>query len=180
MLRSHGSILAFLSADDTVEPNYLSNTASMLSGSGGDIVYTDLRLFGGECRYISFRDCAINSIGRNNFIHGGALFRRNVFEVVGGFDPALDKLGFEDWDFWLSAFEHGFAAVYAADTSYNWRRHASSRHKMALARDLSARRYIERKHRGLVEREPRRRVIAWHARSALSHSRLGSVVRRLK
>ena len=38
-----------------------------------------------------------------NFIDACALFRKRVWEDVGGYDEHPPHIGWEDWDFWLRA-----------------------------------------------------------------------------
>ena len=49
------------------------------------------------------------------------LMRREVFEQIGGFDPAFR--GYEDWDFWLSAVERGWRGVRVDEITFEYRRH---------------------------------------------------------
>jgi GT2 family glycosyltransferase len=53
-----------------------------------------------------------------------SVVRRDVFEAVGGFDASLP--GYEDWDFYLGALEHGWNGRRVPEVVLDYRRHASS------------------------------------------------------
>ena len=51
--------------------------------------------------------------------------RREVFEAVGGFDPALP--GYEDWDLYLGALEQAGRGRRVPEVVLDYRRHETSR-----------------------------------------------------
>ena len=55
-----------------------------------------------------------------NFIDACALFRKRVWEDVGGYDEHMPHMGWEDWDFWLRA------AVDGAGDSFTCRKSPST------------------------------------------------------
>jgi glycosyltransferase involved in cell wall biosynthesis len=52
------------------------------------------------------------------------LMRRELFEEVGGFDPEFR--GYEDWEFWLNALEHGWRGRRVDEITFEYRRHGQS------------------------------------------------------
>lgn len=51
-----------------------------------------------------------------NYIVIGAMFRKDLFTIVGGFDPAFEVL--EDWDLWRSMIERGAVVQEVPDAIY--------------------------------------------------------------
>jgi glycosyltransferase involved in cell wall biosynthesis len=52
------------------------------------------------------------------------LMRRELFEQVGGFDPAFS--GYEDWEFWLHALELGWHGLRVDEVTFEYRRHGAT------------------------------------------------------
>ena len=72
---------------------------------------TNIECFGMETEQwaaVSFdREQEVNG----NFIGYMALYQREVFEEVGGYDESPELRGCEDWNFWVSACRLGFIAA---------------------------------------------------------------------
>ena len=58
---------------------------------------------------------------RRNYIHVSALYRRSVWEQNCGYDVTMLLQGFEDWDFWLGALEHGWQFAYVPEIFFDYR-----------------------------------------------------------
>jgi glycosyltransferase involved in cell wall biosynthesis len=100
--------------------------------------------------YDPYRLLFRNSIGPTT------LMRRELFDAVGGYDPAFS--GYEDWEFWLHALELGWRGRRVEGVTFYYRRHGSSRHSGARRRYRAAYRQLRRKHAQLYAREGRRRL----------------------
>src|SRR5262249_51800605 len=80
-----------------------------------------------------------------NVCEAGSLIRRRVFEAGVRFDENM-KLGFEDWDFWLSAVEHGFKGRHLPESGFQYRKRPESMVKNSTRNQAELRAYMERKH----------------------------------
>ncbi|MCC6661084.1 MAG: glycosyltransferase family 2 protein [Phycisphaerales bacterium] len=153
---AHGAdspYLAFLDADDTVEPRFATALAAALGGApGASHAYCHERIVGlheGQWRVPEWDPLLLMV---TNLHPVTALVRRECFERVGGFDESLSR-GYEDWDLWLKFAERGWRGVRVPEMLFNWNRHspvtmvtgAASRHE-ALFRDLMSR-HAEMYHR---------------------------------
>lgn len=78
------------------------------------------------------------------------LIRRQLFEDVGGFDPAF--AGYEDWEFWLHALELGWRGRRVEEVTLLYRRHGPARHLGARPHYRASFRQIRRKHSALYGR----------------------------
>jgi glycosyltransferase involved in cell wall biosynthesis len=56
-----------------------------------------------------------------HIIGATALMRRELFEDVGGFDPAFSR--YEDWEFWVNALAHGWRGEKVEEVVLFYRRH---------------------------------------------------------
>ncbi|HSZ12424.1 MAG TPA: glycosyltransferase family 2 protein [Solirubrobacteraceae bacterium] len=85
-----------------------------------------------------------------------ALLRRELFEDVGGYDPAF--AGYEDWELWVHALERGWHGRHVDAVTLLYRRHHTTRHLGARPRYRATFRQLRRKHPALYAREGRRRL----------------------
>ncbi len=87
-----------------------------------------------------------------------ALMRRELFEDVGGYDPNFK--GYEDWEFWLHALEHGWRGRGIDGVTLMYRRHGSTMFLGARSNYRAIFRQLRRKHAELYRRDGRRRLAA--------------------
>jgi glycosyltransferase involved in cell wall biosynthesis len=93
-----------------------------------------------------------------HIIGSTALMRRELFESVGGFDPTF--AGYEDWEFWLHALEHGWRGRRVEKVTLFYRRHGPTMYLGARRHYRSAFRQLRSKHAVLYERPSRHRLQA--------------------
>jgi glycosyltransferase involved in cell wall biosynthesis len=149
---ARGEYLAFLSADDLLEPGYVEELhKALLDSPEVAFAYCRMRRFGAETglmRCLPYS--AYFLILRTNFINGSALTRRADFLAVGGLTEELGEYALEDWDFWLKLLEYGQRGTYVRAPLLRWRRHdQGSRNPETderLARSLAV---VRERHRGL-------------------------------
>jgi GT2 family glycosyltransferase len=113
---ARGACIGLLNADDWLEPEQIARAVAALSRSGADFVFGDLlyhdaagrTLFRirGDPHYARAIDRGMPDVN-----HPTLLARREVYEGVGGFDPALRFA--MDYDWLLRAHRGGFRGSYA-------------------------------------------------------------------
>jgi glycosyltransferase involved in cell wall biosynthesis len=155
--------LAFLDADDTIAPDFVSTLATAIEHDQAD------RDDAIESLAISHAYCQETLTDRahgtwrvpewdpellliTNLHPVTCLVRRDAFEAVGGFDASMTE-GYEDWEFWVRLSERGYRGVRVTEPLFFWRRH--SRETMihdAVAKHDSLYAQIIDRHRDLYER----------------------------
>lgn len=143
--------LLFLDGDDRLAPGALAHLAEALDvHPEWTFAYPTVRSFGAETGVRRAEPLSPRELGRVNTIPVSALMRRSLFEELGGFDAGLDRIGFEDWDFWIRAVRAGHDGGPVPDAVLEWRRHgrAGSRNARARRRWLVARTWFWWRHRG--------------------------------
>ena len=144
---SSGRYLLPLDADDILLPGMLDRTVALLDHEPRvAIAYTDQLQFGTVDRVVRLVEWDPELLRRRNIFAATALYRREVWEAVGGYDPEM-RDGYEDWDFWIGAAESGFEARRLPEPLFGYRIRASSMHRTAREqrhRQLTSR--IRRKH----------------------------------
>jgi glycosyltransferase involved in cell wall biosynthesis len=120
-----GEVFLFLSADDYLEPSYVSElTAALDRQPEAAFAYCAARLFGAETGVMPSRPFSAFSLVRGrNYINGSALTRRAAYLEAGGYPEDLGEGAFDDWDFWLTMVEHGHRGTYVPKPLLHWRRH---------------------------------------------------------
>jgi len=144
--------VVLLDADDRLDPSYLDKLASRLDAEPAlDFVSCGLRAFG-ETRYSwTPPPCTLADQLAGGSVHISTLFRRRMWDALGGFDPSLPA--HEDWDFWLTAMERGFCGAVIDEALLHYRVRAGSRYHRGICGDTYARTMgtILEKHAAAVE-----------------------------
>ncbi len=147
---STGSLLLALDADDALSPRFLELTERAIL-RGADLAYGGVERFGNENGYEPPREFDADELGIENFIYVSTLFRRSYFDLSGGFKPDLDRLGLEDWEFWLAAVEGGARGHAVEGCWMRYRRHPEgSRNSIRRSAALSVHLRMRRLHPGVV------------------------------
>lgn len=150
---SHGDLVVILSADDRLSPQYLERLAGVLDADPAlDFAYCEARLFGSVERTETAPPFDSRELARGNFINGSAMFRRKLFDRVGGFRTDFGAM--EDWEFWLHAVALGYRGRAVDGCWLEYRRHTNgSRNSITSATALRTRLRLWRLHPGAVRSE---------------------------
>jgi peptidoglycan/xylan/chitin deacetylase (PgdA/CDA1 family)/GT2 family glycosyltransferase/SAM-dependent methyltransferase len=158
--RNHGvrlttsSYVVTLDADDKLTSSYLEKTAGFLDNNPDiGFVSTGIQAFG-EVRYNwTPPSCSILNALTRGSAHPASMFRRELWNSVGGFDEVSPIHGVEDVDFWLSALIAGYQGAVIAEPLLLYRVRRDSMHQVNVAsgRHLKAMEALFRKHRPAID-----------------------------
>jgi glycosyltransferase involved in cell wall biosynthesis len=144
-----------LDADDLLAPTCLREMSEAFAVNPATAcVFGNFELFGAQSGLREYRAEPLAALTRHQWLPGaGVMMRRVVWERAGGYceDAAL-RGGNEDWDFWLSAAEHGFSAVHLPRALYRYRQHATSMTITLRAIDHETRHFMHRRHQAFFAR----------------------------
>jgi glycosyltransferase involved in cell wall biosynthesis len=102
-----GRYILPLDADNRVRPAYFAVSREVLGRNPAiGVVYASAQVFGETTGIWTAEPFDGDRLSQANYIDACAPFRKAVWEMCGGYDPALPA--FEDWDFWLRAHHHGW------------------------------------------------------------------------
>ena len=122
-----GEFILPLDSDNRVRDVYLNEGVSLLRrNSSVGVVYTDAEYFGERSGRWYVPDFNLLSLIRMNFIDTCALYRKKLWEEVGGYDEHKPLSGFEDWDFWLRVAAYGGTFVHLSKIGFDYRVRADS------------------------------------------------------
>ncbi|MDQ6797293.1 MAG: glycosyltransferase family 2 protein [Actinomycetota bacterium] len=146
-----GNLVVILSADDRLSTNYLELTERRLDDSSISFAYTDAHLFGAESGVLPAGPFDRRELMRENLCNGSAMFRRTLFDELGGFRSDFDKHGLEDWEFWVNAVSRDAIGSAVNECWIDYRRHPTgSRNTLKRTRVLRAHLKVWRLHRDVV------------------------------
>lgn len=151
--------LIVLDADDRLTPAALSLMRQSLDGDPRlGFSYGVARFFGAWEGTLRFPPYDGYKLIYRHIVGSTALMRRELFEDVGGFDPAFSA--YEDWEFWVHALAHGWRGKAIEDATLLYRRHGHTMFTDARANYRSWYRMLRAKHRVLYDTTGRRRLAA--------------------
>jgi len=142
-----------LDADDHLHRTFLARTVPALDEhTDVDVVHTWVGLVGQHRGTWRTGPFTIPALLARCTVHITSLFRRTLWERVGGFDAAF-RDGAEDWDFWLSAAGGGARAFGIPEVLTYYRRTPTSRERRARDPKISHRLMTQlvTKHRALYD-----------------------------
>ena len=121
---SRGDYLLLMDSDDWLDPKCLEELDKGSRGCdlvfGSCVVYDALGPNLAKTREIEIKDIDLILQYPDSYFHP-CLFTRELYEVVGGFDPTIPAC--IDYDLWLRMFNHSKRAIKRPLAIYNYRRH---------------------------------------------------------
>lgn len=120
--KANGKYVLFLDADDRLADDYVMRVVTFIEKHNADVVYTDMQFFGEKSTRTDFPDFDIELLKTQNYIGPNTLFRKTAIGRQ-RFDPRLEKLTHEDWDFYLGLALKGVKIMKMSGPVYNYRVH---------------------------------------------------------
>jgi GT2 family glycosyltransferase len=106
--RARGRFILPLDADNRLNRAFVRRALEVLQTDPQvGVVYGDRQLFGAQRERIVVPEFDLRRMVSHNYIDACAMFRRDLWRDVGGYDPRL-RLGSEDCEFWLNAGKRGW------------------------------------------------------------------------
>lgn len=129
---ARGRYILPLDADDRIGSRYLELAVPVLEHDPRiGIVYCKAEFFGEKSGAWELPPYRFPEILIGNVIFNCALFRREDWQRVGGFNPNMHE-GWEDFDFWISLIELGRGVQQLPDTLFYYRIKPASRNAAML------------------------------------------------
>lgn len=115
-----------LDADNRLQPDALARALAALDAAPDvDWIYPNIDMFGLEKQWDYGGDYSLLIHSGMNICEAGSLIRRRVFEAGVLFDTSF-RMGWEDWDFFLSAARQGFRGKNIEDFGFLYRKRPES------------------------------------------------------
>ncbi|MEM9666855.1 MAG: glycosyltransferase, partial [Bacteroidota bacterium] len=131
-----GPYILCLDADDRLAPTFLAETVAVLEANPGlAFAYTHRQDVGAGDLLAPSGPFDPTRLYRRNYIPYCGLYRRGVWEAIGGY--RTNVRGMEDWDFWVAASAAGFRGQLVPRPLFQYRRHDTGVYQDVL-RDFEA------------------------------------------
>jgi len=117
-----GKYIICLDGDDKLPPNYIQENYNTITKHNVDISYNPSQCFGSTNVRYNWVDYNAQSLRFGNYINCSAMFKREVWDFVKGYDEELIH-GWEDYSFWLKAAKKGYQFKRCTTTALWWRQH---------------------------------------------------------
>jgi glycosyltransferase involved in cell wall biosynthesis len=117
-----GEFILPVDSDNRIRKPYLEKAPVLLGRDPGvGVVYAHAEYIGDRSGLWSVPEFDLARLVDANFIDACALFRKRVWEDIGGYDEHPPHLGWEDWDFWLRAAVKGWRFVRLDEVAWEYR-----------------------------------------------------------
>jgi hypothetical protein len=150
-----------LDADNRLRPAFVEAAVAILEGDPAvAAVYGDRREFGLRSGRVAVGVPDLDRLLCGNYIDACAVIRRDAWLACGGYDGEMPIQGMEDWEFWLSVFEHGFTLHRLDMETFDYRVRPDSLLTTTLSPQAraSTERYVLAKHAPFYLQHLRRQV----------------------
>lgn len=104
---ANGTYILPLDADDKLHQKMVTQCMSVMIKCNVDIVYVDLQQFGEKYDIRHRAAFCNNHLLYENLPPQSSLYKKEVWETCNGYKQNM-KEGYEDWEFWINAYKHGF------------------------------------------------------------------------
>ncbi len=150
---ARGEFLAFVDADDLVDPSFFGRAIDVLQRYDNvSFVYSWVRFFGNAEGCWPTWNAEFPLLLAHNMLNPLVVVRRSDFLAWGQNDPALTD-ALEDYDAWISMLEHGCVGVSLPDPLVQYRvRKDSMYHSLSEAQMLEMYALIVERHRATYQR----------------------------
>ena len=147
-----GEFILPLDSDNRLRRVYLEQGVSLLKQNPNlGVIYADAEYFGEKTGRWQVQEFDLLSLIRMNFIDACALYRKALWEGVGGYDEQMPWMGLEDWDFWLRVAWHGGTFFHIPAVGFDYRVRSDSEIVKTIGFDAR----VAREAVNLVEASPR-------------------------
>ena len=151
--------VALLDADNKLDPTYIQEATKVLQYNPKiGIVYAKARVFGSTKHFRQNLAFDADRLLAGNYIDACTVIRKKAWKDIGGFDTQIpEKLGYEDWEFWLSAHAKGWQFHYIDKFLFDYRTKENSMAERCNIPENRAKliEYVTKKHTALYqERAP--------------------------
>jgi glycosyltransferase involved in cell wall biosynthesis len=127
-----GELILPLDADDKIEERYIQLAVDAFKNNDSlKLVYCNCEYFGTKTGLMQVPNFSFQGMLFENLIFNAALFKKKDFLQTAGYDPSF-KIGWEDWDFWLSFIENENQVLKLEGIHFYYRIKAESRNSSLI------------------------------------------------
>lgn len=138
-----------LDSDNKIRPEYILESIKILDEQPGiAVVYGDAENFGDKAGRNNVGEFNLQKMMLGNYIDACAVYRRSVWETLGGYDEKMPVMGLEDWDLWLHMAFKNYDFKYVPQVMYDYRvLNNSMLRSIDIDRRKAVKNYMEEKYK---------------------------------
>ena len=122
ILMAKSDYILSVDADNLITQDYYLKGIELLDAQPSvGAVYSDVIVFGEKEERRKLSDFNPNVFFGVNYIDNCALFRKSIWESIGGYDEKMPISGYEDWDFWMGVYESGYQLIHIPEFLFHYR-----------------------------------------------------------
>ena len=133
--QSTGTYILPLDADDKISKYMVSKSIKVLNDFDVDIASTGYQFFGDKTNSSIPKDFCESNLLYTNCAVVCSLYRRKVWTTTEGYKKNMHG-GYEDWEFWINAYKHGFKFKRFFEILFYYRIKKESMYTDAIKKDL--------------------------------------------
>ncbi len=116
-----------LDSDNRITAEYASLAIEVLDANAEvGVVYSDVKVFGDKEELRKLPDFQLDRFLAVNYIDACAVYRKEVWVQLGGYDEEIPAIGYEDWEFWINAYKNGWKFHHINQFLFDYRVRAGS------------------------------------------------------
>jgi glycosyltransferase involved in cell wall biosynthesis len=117
-----GEYILPLDSDNRIRPEYIYESIKILDSQPQiAMVYGNAEYFGDITGTHVIGEFNLQNMMVENHIDACAVYRKSVWEAVGGYDEKMPVMGFEDWDMWLNMAFRSYSFHYVNEIMFDYR-----------------------------------------------------------
>ncbi|MBC7552522.1 MAG: glycosyltransferase family 2 protein [Taibaiella sp.] len=122
ILKSRGEYILPVDSDNMIYPEYIYRGIEILDANKDiSVLYGNAKTFGNTTGLLTPGAYNLQKLMLVNYIDACAMYRRSLWDAVGGYDPKIPTIGYEDWELWLNASFMGFKFLYVDEVLFEYR-----------------------------------------------------------
>jgi glycosyltransferase involved in cell wall biosynthesis len=119
---ANGEYILPLDSDNRIRPEYIYESIKILDAHPDiAMVYGDAEFFGDKSKRHVVGEFNLQNMMVENQIDACAVYRKSVWEAVGGYDEKMPIMGYEDWDMWMNMTFKQYKFHYVPEILFDYR-----------------------------------------------------------
>ncbi|MFV8226701.1 glycosyltransferase family 2 protein [Christiangramia aquimixticola] len=119
--RAEGEFILPLDSDNLVDSEFCELAIEIFKSKNIGVVHGHAELFGEKSGLWHIEKFNFEKLLVQNYIDACAIFRKSLWEQVGGYDEKMPHQGNEDWDLWLSFGRLGVEFFHLDKVTFKYR-----------------------------------------------------------
>jgi glycosyltransferase involved in cell wall biosynthesis len=117
-----GEYILPLDSDNRIRIEYIYESIRILDAHPEiAMVYGDSQFFGDKVKRHIVGEFNLQNMMVENQIDACAVYRKSVWEAVGGYDEKMPIMGYEDWDMWMNMTFKNYKFHYVTEILFDYR-----------------------------------------------------------